>query len=520
MTTQTRAIEGSAWPFVAASAVRTAFGIIWAIDAYLKWQPAFAAHFVGYLQNAANGQPDWLRPWFTFWLAFVTPHVDFFVWATRIIETLIAIGLLLGLARKWVYLVGMVFALLIWSTAEGFGGPYTVGATDIGPAPIYLLVFVALIAFARLLGKTPYGVDYYIGRRFPFWRRFAEWAPGPVLEQTPPRLPWRQQGVAILGIIVALVFLLGSLQSALGASSATPENAAAAVSPLQLASDTPLTQARDATLPPLVSQGDTADIALTATDANISIASGVTYQAWTFDGTVPGPTFHIRQGQTVNVTFTNKGTMDHSIDFHAAEIAPDIAYRSVHANESIQFSFVARTPGVFVYHCGTPPVLFHIGNGMYGALVVDPATPLPKADASFILVQGEWYTSQVQGNVLAGDFKKMMAATPDEVVFNGIANQYKDHPLIVKAGQRVRLYVADAGPNLSSAFHIIGAIFSAVYPDGDTAHALTGVSTYNVAPGQGVVFDVVLAQAGQYPFVDHSMRDMMIGAVGVLNATP
>lgn len=504
----------------ATGALRAIFGIIWAIDAALTWQPGFADHFVGYLQNAANGQRDWLAPWFGFWIGLVSPNPEPFIWLVRIAETLIALGLLLGFARKWLYVLGAVFSLLVWSTAEGFGGPYTVGVTDMGAALIYVLVFTALALLDRIVGRSPYSLDYYLEKRRPIWQRVAEWAPAPVLERTPPRLSWRLQGLAILAIVVALVFFLGSLESALSASPATPENAAAAVSPLQLASDVPLAQTRDASLPPLLGTGDSVDLQITATDATVQIANGVSYNAWTFNSTVPGPVFHVRQGQTVNITFTNQGNMDHSIDFHAAEIAPDVAYRTVRAKEMIKFSFVAHTPGVFVYHCGTPPVLLHIGNGMFGAMVVDPVTPLPKADVSYVLVQNEWYTAQAQGNLMSGDFKKMMALTPDEVVFNGIANQYKDKPLTAKVGQRVRLYLADAGPSLPSAFHIIGGIFANVYPDGDPAHALTGVSTYEVAPGQGVVFDIVFTQPGQYPFVDHSMRDMMIGAVGVLDVTP
>ncbi|MGH7995177.1 MAG: multicopper oxidase domain-containing protein, partial [Opitutaceae bacterium] len=244
------------------------------------------------------------------------------------------------------------------------------------------------------------------------------------------------------------------------------------------------------------------------------------YQAWTFGGTVPGPILHVRQGQTVEVTLINHGTMPHSIDFHAAQVAPSVDYRTIGVGETLKFSFVATTPGAFIYHCGTPPTLLHIGNGMYGAMIVDPAIPLPRAEASYVLVQGEWYTRQVSGRVLAGDYDKMLASPPDEVVFNGIAYQYKDDPLPAKVGRRVRLYVVDAGPNRTSSFHVIGGIFAEVYPDGDPGHALTGVSTYLLGPGQGAVFDLIPRQAGEYPIVDHSMRDMEIGAVGVLNVTP
>jgi nitrite reductase (NO-forming) len=509
-----------AWLIVAAAGVRAAFGVVMAVDAYLKWQPAFAAHYVGYLQNAAKAQPLWLAPWFNFWLRIVIQHTDFFIFATRLLETAIAIGLLLGLARRVTYIIGALFSLLIWSTAEGFGGPYTAGATNLGPALVYALVFIAAALFERMLGSTPYSLDYYIGRRFPKWGSLVEWAPKRIWQRSSPALNLDHQLAAIGAIIVALVFALATLGSASSGSPPTPENAAAAVSPLSIASTAPVAHAAPATLPPLIGNGEAVSVTLVATDATVEIASGVQYRAWTFGGTVPGPVLHVRQGQSVNLTFINNGTMTHSIDLHAAQVAPNVAYRSVNPHEKVEFSFVAQVPGAFLYHCGTYPVLQHIANGMYGAIIVDPAQPLPAADASYVLVQGEWYSQQVSGTQMSGDYNKMMNVTPDEVVFNGVAFQYNDHPLSAKVGQRVRLYVVDAGPSLPSSFHIIGGIFTAVYPDGDATHALTGVSTYPIAPGQGAVFDAIMQQPGKYPIVDHSMRDMMIGAVGVLNVTP
>ena len=508
-----------AWLIVAAAAVRTAFGVLMAIDAYLKWKPEFAAHYVGYLQNAAASQPRWLEGWFHMWLRLVTMNTGFFISATRFIETAIAIGLLLGLARRVTYFVGALFSLLIWATAGGFGGPYTAGATNLGPALIYALVFMAAALFEHLLGRNPYSLDYYIGRRYPKWASLMEWAPKrPV--QPPPALDWDHQLAVIGAIIVILVFALTTLDSARTALPPTPQNAAAAVSPLSIVSGAPVARAYSPVLPPLIGNGNAVDVTIESKDATIEIASGVQYQAWTFNGTVPGPILHVRQGQTVNVTFVNHGTMQHSIDFHAAQVAPNVAYRSINPGEELKFSFVATTPGAFVYHCGTPPVLQHIANGMYSAIIVDPIEPLPPADVSYVLVQSEWYTAQAEGTLMTGDYDKMMTIRPDEVVFNGIAFQYKDHPLMARVGQRVRLYVINAGPNLASSFHIIGGMFAVVYPDADAKHALSGVSTYPIAPGQGVIFDAIMPHPGKYPIVDHSMRDMMIGAGGELEVTP
>jgi nitrite reductase (NO-forming) len=509
----------STWPTLAGTALRVAFGVIWAVSAALTWTDGFADHYVGYLHNAATGQPAWSAWWFHMWIALVTPNVGLFVWATRIAETLLALALLLGFARKITYVVGILFSLLIWSTAEGFGGPYSVGANNIGAAISFVLIFAALIVINLRAGPSPYSLDYLIESRWPRWRRFSEWNTRVPLEQV-PHLSWRVQAPALAGVLLLVALLLAGLHSALNVRSASPAAAAAAVTPLSLASTQPIKQARDARLPPL-QPGDSVDVQITSSDNTVEIASGVQYQAWTFGKTVPGPVIHVRQGQTVNVTLTNRGTMQHSIDFHSAITPPSLHYVDIMPGESITFSFVAKVPGAFLYHCGTPPVLLHIGNGMYGAIIVDPAEPLPPAAESYVLVQGEWYTQQVSGTLMAGSYEKMQQIRPDEVVFNGAAFQYAQHPLTAKPGDLVRLYVVNAGPNLWSAFHVIGAIFDKVYPGGNPAQAIDGVSTYSVGPGEGAVFDLTLDEAGHYPFVDHSMAHAVLGAQGILEvATP
>jgi nitrite reductase (NO-forming) len=151
---------------------------------------------------------------------------------------------------------------------------------------------------------------------------------------------------------------------------------------------------------------------------------------------------------------------------------------------------------------------------------VDPATPLPPADRSFVILQSEWYTQQASGHLMTANYERMLIERPDEVVFNGVAFQYRDRPLIAIAGERIRLYFVDAGPNLWSSFHVIGSMFDKVYPDGDAAHALSNVSTYTVGPGAGAIFDVVIPKPGKYAFVDHDMAHLMVGAVGMLDVRP
>ncbi|MBS0433118.1 MAG: multicopper oxidase domain-containing protein [Proteobacteria bacterium] len=511
---QVREQFSESWPAMARTALRVAFGLIWVANAAFTWTSEFAVHYVGYLHNAAQGQPAWSAWWFDSWIALVTPHATLFVWLTRIIETALALALLLGFARKTVYMLGALFSLLVWSTAEGFGGPYTIGATNMGAGIVYVLVFIALMAINGRSGPSPYSLDFYIEKAWPAWSRVSEWR-SDILPAAVHPVSWRVQAPALLGIAVLVFFLIAGLHSSLNVRPPTPAAAAAAVSPLALASSQPVEKAHDASLPPLA-PGNSVEVHVESTDNAVSIASGVEYQAWTFGKSVPGPVIHVRQGQTVNVTYTNKGTMEHSLDFHSAITPPNLHYAELKPGESMTYSFVAKVPGAFLYHCGTPPVLLHIGNGMYGAIIVDPATPLPPAAESYVIVQSEWYTQQISGKLMGPDFQKMQEERPDEVVFNGIAFQYKDHPLPATPGGLVRIYFVNAGPDLWSSFHVIGGIFDKVYPGGDAADAIHGVSTYSVGPGAGAIFDITLDQPGNYVFVDHDMAHAIIGAQGVL----
>ncbi len=506
----------TAWPALAGAALRVAFGIIWVINAAFTWTPKFAANYVGYLHNAADGQPAWSAFWFNTWIDIVTPRAELFLWLTRLATTALAFALLFGFGRRTVYVLGALYSLLVWSTAEGFGGPYAVGGSNMGVGIIYFLLFAVLIAINNRAGTSPYSFDYYIEKTWRPWGIIAEWAYNKT-PRTPQPVSWGIQIPVLIGVVIVVFFLIAGLQSTMNVKAPTPSAAAAAVSPLALMSKTPVAKAHDATLPPLT-DGPSVTVKIDATDRQIEIASGVMYQAWTFSDSVPGPTIHVRQGQMINVELTNHGTMHHSIDFHAAFTPPNLSFHDIAPGETIKFSFEAKVPGAFVYHCGTPPVLLHMANGMYGAIIVDPVEkPLPPADKSYVLVQSEWYTQQISGNVMGPDFQKMQKVQPDLMAFNGTAFQYKDHPLTAEPGKRVRLYMVNAGPSEWSAFHVIGTIFDKVYPDGDPDHALSGVSTYSVGPGEGAVFDVVIPDPGLYPFVDHSFAHLEMGAVGVLD---
>jgi nitrite reductase (NO-forming) len=253
----------------------------------------------------------------------------------------------------------------------------------------------------------------------------------------------------------------------------------------------------------------------------LSIAPGIKYDAWTFSGGVPGPVIHARQGQTVHVTLTNHAPMPHSVDFHAAQVAPNKDFADIMPGKSFTFSFKANVPGVFMYHCGTKPVLAHIANGMYGAIVVDPANAklLPPVHHAYVLVSGEWYLNGPGDEQPASlDMVKAHQMTPDWVTFNGYAGQYVKHPLMAHPGHTVRFYVVDAGPSIDTDFHVVGTVLQRAWLDaGVTDPPLHDIQTATVPAGGGGIFDVTITKPGLYPFVTHSFASVDMGAVGLLN---
>jgi nitrite reductase (NO-forming) len=252
-----------------------------------------------------------------------------------------------------------------------------------------------------------------------------------------------------------------------------------------------------------------------AKEARIRISEDTIVAAWTFEGNMPGPIVHTRVGDTVEFTLTNDVDVPHSMDFHAAQIDPKVAFRSVPKGESVTFRFTPKWAGAFMYHCGTAPVLMHIGSGMYGAIIVSPREGLPPAE-EFVLIQSEMYLAEAAGGVRAFDYQKMLNTMPDFVAFNGRPNQYIKEPIHVKVGDRVRFWLVNAGPTHPCNFHVVGEQFDTMYLGSPPLNPIRGVQTWNVAPGGGMCFELICDVAGEFPFVNHGFGHGQKGAIGFL----
>jgi nitrite reductase (NO-forming) len=274
----------------------------------------------------------------------------------------------------------------------------------------------------------------------------------------------------------------------------------------------------DPVLPP-PPQNNRLELHWHAREAPVRISDDTVMAAWTFEGNFPGPVVHCRVGDTVDFTLTNDAVIPHSMDFHAAQINPKTAFRSVGKGQTVSYTFKPKWAGAFLYHCGTAPVLMHLGSGMHGALIVSPREPMPPA-REFVLVQSELYLADAANGTRASDYQKMLSTRPDLVVFNGRPNQYINDPIRVKLGDRVRFWVVAAGPTHPSHFHVVGEQFDTVYLGAPPGNAIHGVQTFSVPAGGGLCFELVCDVAGEFPFVNHGFGHGQIGGIGFLVVEP
>lgn len=276
--------------------------------------------------------------------------------------------------------------------------------------------------------------------------------------------------------------------------------------------------ARDPNLPP-AEASTVHNVTFEIVEKDIEVAPGVTQRMWTFNGTVPGPVLRGRVGDTFNITLVNHGSLGHSIDFHASEVAPNLLMKTILPGQTLVYSFVAHHSGIWMYHCGTAPALQHIAEGMYGAVVIDPPGLTP-VDHEYFMLQSEFYFGRAGK---AGDYTKMTGFAPDAVVFNGYFDQYAYSPIKVQHGQRIRIWVMDEGPSENSSFHVVGGIWDTVFKEGtyllQPGPSAGGSQTLDLQPAQGGFVEFVPAQAGQYVFVTHKFSNVVKGAAGYIQAS-
>ncbi|NIQ00966.1 MAG: nitrite reductase, copper-containing [Nitrospinaceae bacterium] len=250
------------------------------------------------------------------------------------------------------------------------------------------------------------------------------------------------------------------------------------------------------------------------------ITEDVKYHYWSFGGTVPGPMARVKVGDTVEFHLSNpaSNSQDHNIDIHAVNgPGGGAAVSGVAPGESKVFTFKALSPGLFIYHCAAGAIVDHISNGMYGLILVEPEGGLPKVDREFYVMESEFFAADPVDGVAAFDINRGLAEHATYVVFNGRQNSLMGpNVLKAKAGETVRIYFGNIGPNGTSSFHVIGEIFDKVYVEGGTGLVNTGIQTTLVPSAGATIVEFKVDVPGTYTLVDHSIYRVAKGAIGQL----
>ena len=268
-------------------------------------------------------------------------------------------------------------------------------------------------------------------------------------------------------------------------------------------------------------------IYMEAVELTAEIEDGTTFTYWTYNGTVPGPMFRARVGDTVVVHFSNRADsmMHHNVDFHAVTgQGGGAAATETAPGTTSTFSFKALHSGLYVYHCATPNIPTHISKGMYGMILIEPEVPLPSVDKEIYLMQGDIYTKWRPGTAGHQEFDDdaLFDENPTYVVFNGkFATFTGENTIKAEVGETVRIYFGVGGPNTISSFHLIGEIFDKVYTLGGFENPpLESIQTVLVPPGGATVVDVTFDVPANYVLVDHALtRTFQKGSVGIIEVT-
>jgi nitrite reductase (NO-forming) len=280
-------------------------------------------------------------------------------------------------------------------------------------------------------------------------------------------------------------------------------------------------------VPPAITRGYATKVRveLEVVEKVMKLADGVEYEFWTFGGTVPGSFIRIREGDEVEFELKNHhgSKVAHNIDLHAVTGQGGGAEATMVApGGDATFTFRALLPGLYVYHCAMAPVPMHIANGMYGLILVEPRDGLPQVDHEFYVMQGDFYTRGRHGEpgLQPFDFQKLYDEQPDYVLFNGaVGAMTGDNAPEIKAGETVRLFVGNGGPNLTSSFHAIGEIFDVVRVEGGSL-INRNVQTTSIPAGGSAIVEFRADVPSTVLLVDHAIsRVFNKGALAAIKVT-
>ncbi len=247
------------------------------------------------------------------------------------------------------------------------------------------------------------------------------------------------------------------------------------------------------------SPGRVREYQLVAVDRDIEVAKGVTFPAWTYNGTAPGPIIRATVDDILRVHFVNNGSHPHTIHFHGIHPANmDGVFEIVQPGDSFTYEFPAKPWGMQLYHCHASPLKKHIHKGLYGAFIIDPPEPRPPAQ-ELVMVMNGFDTDGDGGN--------------NFYTVNGKAFYYAKYPIRVRRSETVRLYLANLTEfDLINSFHLHGEFFR-YYPTGSTDQFVF-TDTVMQCQGERGIIEIDFNNTGHFMFHAHQSEFAELGWMG------
>lgn len=252
---------------------------------------------------------------------------------------------------------------------------------------------------------------------------------------------------------------------------------------------------------------------------------GTTQSMWTFGGTVPGPVIRVTEGDVVDFTLINRkeNKSSHSMDFHAAVVDVLDEFSEIKPGETKNFTFKAKHPGVFIYHCGANSMAEHISRGMYGVIIVDPkegyTEAFPEPDREYVLVHGDLFADGTSAEDRAMNRNWVGTLVNGRLFhYDPVHDPNASLTLEAQPGERVRIHFVNAMINEAAAFHPIAGIWERVWDNGNPKNVRYSLQTVEVPPAHGMTFDIVppADRPTNNAIVDHRMKHALNGAISVL----
>ena len=242
-----------------------------------------------------------------------------------------------------------------------------------------------------------------------------------------------------------------------------------------------------------------------AVNKTLEIVPGIEFQAWTYNGRIPGPTLRCTEGDRLRIHFSNAGSHPHTMHFHGVHPAemdgvPGVGAGIIQPGENFIYEFDAEPFGLHLYHCHVAPLARHIAKGLYGALIIDPVGGRPPVDHELVMVMSGFDVDFDDQN--------------DFYAVNAIPFHYQNHPIGIKVGETVRIYLVNILEfDLINSFHLHANFFN-YYPTGTSLTPSEYTDTIMQTQGQRGILEFSYKYPGVYMFHAHNTEFAELGWTG------